>query len=120
MAYLLYTLVSNLLNRTLRMTPNPQPYDKELSLEEDSNNWVRIGLENLRKQDEAKVPLILQTIHTTPPNRDYVAPTTKSILDELLEEFRDEILDITMVDEEADFNPTKDIEELECLITEHE
>nr|GEU83093.1 RNA-directed DNA polymerase, eukaryota [Tanacetum cinerariifolium] len=51
-------------------------------------------------------PLIPKTIHTTPHNDGYVAPTTKSNLDEHLEEFRDEILNVTMVDEEADFNPT--------------
>ncbi|GKA54874.1 hypothetical protein Tco_0753823 [Tanacetum coccineum] len=39
-----------------------------------------------------------------------------SALDELLKEFRDEILIVTMVDDEADFNPTKDIEELERLL----
>nr|GEV43588.1 hypothetical protein [Tanacetum cinerariifolium] len=49
-----------------------------------------------------------EPIHTTPPSDDYVAPTTKSILDELLKEFEDEILNVTMVDDEADFNPTKD------------
>ncbi|GJY62045.1 hypothetical protein Tco_0462702 [Tanacetum coccineum] len=38
------------------------------------------------------------------------------MLDELLEEFGDEILNVTMVDEEADFNPTKDLEELERLL----
>ncbi|GKA50954.1 hypothetical protein Tco_0744150 [Tanacetum coccineum] len=62
-------------------------------------------------------PLIPKTIHTTLLDKDYVAPTTKSILDELLEEFRDEILNVTMVDEEADFNPAKDIEELKRLLT---
>ncbi|GJZ71696.1 hypothetical protein Tco_0635547, partial [Tanacetum coccineum] len=61
-------------------------------------------------------PLIPKTLHTTPPNEDYVAPATKSILDELLEEFEDEILNITMVDEGGDFNPNKDIEELEKLL----
>ncbi|GJV16179.1 hypothetical protein Tco_1361502 [Tanacetum coccineum] len=61
-------------------------------------------------------PLIPKTLHTTPPNEDYVAPTTKSILDELLEEFGDEILNVTMVDEGSDFNPDKDIEELEKLL----
>ncbi|GKC28424.1 hypothetical protein Tco_1035718 [Tanacetum coccineum] len=49
--------------------------------------------------DEIVQPLIPEPIHTTPPNDDYVAPATKSILDELLEEFRDEILNVTMVDE---------------------
>ncbi|GJX45846.1 hypothetical protein Tco_0262522 [Tanacetum coccineum] len=61
-------------------------------------------------------PLILKTLHTTPPNEDYVAPATKSILDDLLEEFNNEILNVTIVDEEADFNPTKDIEEIEKLL----
>ncbi|GJW60316.1 hypothetical protein Tco_0109651 [Tanacetum coccineum] len=61
-------------------------------------------------------PLIPEPIHTTPPNDDYVAPATKSILDELLDEFGDEILNVTMVDDEADFNPTKDLEELERLL----
>ncbi|GJU44437.1 hypothetical protein Tco_1201703 [Tanacetum coccineum] len=68
--------------------------------------------------DEIVQPLIPEPIHTTPPNDDYVAPATKSILDELLEEFRDEILNVTMVDDEADFNPTKDLEELERLLAQ--
>ncbi|GJU88402.1 hypothetical protein Tco_1300825 [Tanacetum coccineum] len=66
--------------------------------------------------DEILQPLIPEPIHTTPPNDDYVAPTTKSILDELLKEFSDEILNVAMIDEEADFNPIKDLEELERLL----
>ncbi|GJV59420.1 hypothetical protein Tco_1465520, partial [Tanacetum coccineum] len=66
--------------------------------------------------DEIVQPLILDPIHTTPPNDDYVAPATKSILDELLEEFGDKILNVTMINEEADFNPTKNLEELERLL----
>nr|GEW96473.1 DNAse I-like superfamily protein [Tanacetum cinerariifolium] len=61
-------------------------------------------------------PLIPKTLHTTPPNVDYVALTTKSILDDLLEEFEDEILNVTMVDKRAKCNPAKDIEELERLL----
>ncbi|GJR44514.1 hypothetical protein Tco_1312617 [Tanacetum coccineum] len=68
------------------------------------------------EMDEVIQPLILQPIHTTPPNNDYVTPATKSILDELLKEFGDEILNVTLVDKKADFNPTKDIEELERLL----
>ncbi|GJT03161.1 hypothetical protein Tco_0824330 [Tanacetum coccineum] len=68
------------------------------------------------EMDEVIQPLIPQPIHTTPPNDDYFASATKLILDELLEEFGDEILNVTMVDEEADFNPTKDKEELERLL----
>ncbi|GJV09831.1 hypothetical protein Tco_1351372 [Tanacetum coccineum] len=66
--------------------------------------------------DEIVQPLIPKPIHTTPLNDDYVAPATKSILDKLLVEFEDEILNVTMVDDEADFNPTKDLEELERLL----
>ncbi|GJT00557.1 hypothetical protein Tco_0821726 [Tanacetum coccineum] len=71
------------------------------------------------EMDEVIRTLIPQPIHPTPPNDDYVEPATKSILDELLEKFGDEILNVTMVDEEADFNPTKDIEELERLLAKH-
>ncbi|GJW58732.1 hypothetical protein Tco_0105463, partial [Tanacetum coccineum] len=66
--------------------------------------------------DEIVQPLIPEPINTTPLNDDYVAPTTKSILDELLEEFEDEILNVTMVDDEAYFNPIKELEELERLL----
>ncbi|GKC62368.1 hypothetical protein Tco_1094966 [Tanacetum coccineum] len=131
-----YSFTPNFCNQS-PYTPNPQPDDKEFSFEEYYNNWVKIGVENLRKQEEdkvddydkgdmdniwnIKVPLIPQTIHTTPPDKDYVAPATKLILDKFLEEFEDEILNITVVDEEADFNPTRDIEELERLIaTDHQ
>ncbi|GKA19401.1 hypothetical protein Tco_0699316, partial [Tanacetum coccineum] len=66
--------------------------------------------------DKIIQPLILEPIHTTPPNDDYVPPTTKSILDELLEEFGDEVLNVTMVDDEGDFNHAKDLEEPERLL----
>ncbi|GKC95033.1 hypothetical protein Tco_1160475, partial [Tanacetum coccineum] len=64
-----------------------------------------------RNKNKIGQPVIPKPIHTTPPNNDYVAPATKSILDELLKEFSDEILNVAMIDEEADFNPTKDLEE---------
>ncbi|GJV97379.1 hypothetical protein Tco_1548956 [Tanacetum coccineum] len=66
--------------------------------------------------DEIVQPVIPEPIHTTLPNDDYVAPTTKLILDEPLEEFDDEILNVAMIDDEADFNPTKDLEEHERLL----
>ncbi|GKB56439.1 hypothetical protein Tco_0912625 [Tanacetum coccineum] len=49
--------------------------------------------------DDIIQPLIPKTIHTTPPDEDYATHATKSILDDLLDEFRDEILNVTMVDE---------------------
>nr|GEX75233.1 hypothetical protein [Tanacetum cinerariifolium] len=67
--------------------------------------------------DDIIQPLIPKTIHTTPPDEDYVAPTTKSILDDLLEEFGDEILNVAMVNEGAECSPTKDLEELKRLLT---
>ncbi|GJY90019.1 hypothetical protein Tco_0505215 [Tanacetum coccineum] len=66
--------------------------------------------------DEIVQPLIPEPIHITPPNDDYVASATKSIMDELLEEFGNKILNVTMVDEEAYFNPTKGLEEFERLL----
>ncbi|GKA44338.1 hypothetical protein Tco_0737062 [Tanacetum coccineum] len=58
-------------------------------------------------------PLIPTTLHTTPPNKDYVALATKPILDKLLE---DKILNVAMVDKEAD--PTRDLEDPERLLVE--
>ncbi|GJR31544.1 hypothetical protein Tco_1107776 [Tanacetum coccineum] len=78
--------------------------------------WIRKFFNVPDEIDEIVQPLITEPIHTTQPNDDYVAPATKSILDKLLEEFGDEIMNVTMVDDEADFNPTKDLEELERLI----
>ncbi|GJV32134.1 hypothetical protein Tco_1392534 [Tanacetum coccineum] len=52
-------------------------------------------------------PLILKTIHTTPTDENYVASATNSILDKLLEEFGDELLNVTMVDEELILNPLR-------------
>ncbi|GJR43365.1 hypothetical protein Tco_1311468 [Tanacetum coccineum] len=70
--------------------------------------------EDQEEDDKIVQHLIPEPIHTTPPNDDYVAPTTKSILDKLLEELGDEILNVATIDEEAD--PTKDLEELERLL----
>ncbi|GKC96895.1 hypothetical protein Tco_1162337, partial [Tanacetum coccineum] len=105
--------------------------DSEVEQEEDGNDedtfdmWditvedveqIRNFFNVLDEIDEVVQPLIPEPIHTTPPNDDYVAPATKSILDKLLEEFGDDILNVTMVDEEDDFNRTKDLEELERLL----
>ncbi|GJT81840.1 hypothetical protein Tco_1056182 [Tanacetum coccineum] len=49
--------------------------------------------------DEIVQPLILEPIHTTPPNDDYVAPATKSILDDLWRRIKSEISNVNMVNE---------------------
>nr|GEX88089.1 hypothetical protein [Tanacetum cinerariifolium] len=72
--------------------------------EEPDNDVEIISIKVPDVMDDMIQPLIPQTIHTTPPNKYYVALPTKSILDEVLEEFRDEILNIIVVDDEANFN----------------
>ncbi|GKD43610.1 hypothetical protein Tco_1268255 [Tanacetum coccineum] len=71
-------------------------------------------LEEDQEDDDVIQPLIPKTLHTTPPNENYVAPATNPILDKLLE---DKILNVAMVDEEADL--TRDLEELERLLVEN-
>ncbi|GJW28692.1 hypothetical protein Tco_0045567 [Tanacetum coccineum] len=70
--------------------------------------------ENMTISERNSATFDPEPIHTTPPNDDYVAPATKSILEELLEEFGDKILNIATINKEAD--PTKDLEELERLL----
>ncbi|GJZ76981.1 hypothetical protein Tco_0641653 [Tanacetum coccineum] len=91
---------------------------KERQLWDDDSIWEQDDdLEEDQKDDENVIqPLIPKTLHTIRPNEDYVAPATKSILDYLLEEFEDEILNVTMVDEGAKCNPAKDLKELERLL----
>ncbi|GJT18172.1 phytochrome B [Tanacetum coccineum] len=102
-------------------TPPVQPYPKNYLV--STKDITVKDVERIKKFfnvpdeiDKILQPLIPEPIHTTPPNDDYVAPATKSILDEILEEFKDEISNVTMVDDEANFNPTKDLEELERLL----
>nr|GEU88214.1 hypothetical protein [Tanacetum cinerariifolium] len=90
---------------------------KDFVFDEILDDLFRIGAENL-KQTILYKHLISKPIHTTPPDKDYVAPDTKSILDDLLEEFRNKILNVTIIDEGKKCNPTKDIKELERLLAE--
>ncbi|GKD58439.1 hypothetical protein Tco_1295948 [Tanacetum coccineum] len=95
----------------------PSPDEVKVVRDEEPNNDVgSISIQVPDVMDGEIQPSIPQSIHTPPPDKDYVAPATKSILDELLEEFGDEILNVTVVDEGDDFNPTKDIEELERIL----
>ncbi|GKC79974.1 hypothetical protein Tco_1130748, partial [Tanacetum coccineum] len=92
-------------------------YHQNKNIVQDSIWEQDDDLEEDQEDDENVIqPLIPKPLHTAPPNEDYVSPATKSILDDLLEEFRDEILNVTMVDERAKCNPAKDIEELERLL----
>ncbi|GKC30554.1 hypothetical protein Tco_1037848 [Tanacetum coccineum] len=66
--------------------------------------------EDVRIEDVERLRQIL-----TPPDDAYNAPAMNPILDELFDEFGNKLLDITVVDEEAYSNPTRDIEELKRL-----
>nr|GEU45411.1 hypothetical protein [Tanacetum cinerariifolium] len=93
--------------------PLPSLDEVNVVRKEELNNDVDIiSIQVPDVMDNVIQPSIPQTKNTTPPDKDYVAPAIKSILDE----FREEILNITVVDEEADFNLTRDIEELKHLI----
>ncbi|GJS93577.1 hypothetical protein Tco_0800545 [Tanacetum coccineum] len=107
--------------------------DLEEDQEDDGNDRDTFDIWNITVEDVERIrqfftpnvpnaienviqPLIPKTLLTTPPNEDYVAPATKSILDDLLQEFGDEILNVTMVNERAKCNLAKDIEELKRLL----
>ncbi|GKE09700.1 hypothetical protein Tco_1413251 [Tanacetum coccineum] len=65
--------------------------------------------------DGVMQPLTPQTVYITPPNDNYVAPTTNPILDKQLNKFGKEFSNMTRVDENG--NLIKDINEL--LIKTH-
>nr|GEX32444.1 reverse transcriptase domain-containing protein [Tanacetum cinerariifolium] len=88
-------------------------YKQDVHLEKD-RQFLTPNVHDV--MDNIIQPLIPKTIHTPPPDEDYVAPANKSILDDLLEEFRDKILNVTMVDKGVECSPTKDLEELERLL----
>ncbi|GJV25728.1 hypothetical protein Tco_1378423 [Tanacetum coccineum] len=52
------------------------------------------------------------TVHITPPNGDYVAPTTNLILNKHLNEFEEEFFDNTRVSNEINSNLVNDLMEL--------
>ncbi|GJU04968.1 hypothetical protein Tco_1121398 [Tanacetum coccineum] len=81
-----------------------------------TNDIASVPIQVSKVMDDAMQPLTSQAIYISPLDDAYVVSTTNLILDELLEEFRDDLLDITVVDEEEDYNPTRDIEDLERLI----
>ncbi|GJT09653.1 putative RNA-directed DNA polymerase, partial [Tanacetum coccineum] len=99
-----------------------QDVDLEEDREEDGNDRDTFDMWDIMVEDVERIRNFFnipdEIDEIVQPLDDYVAPATKSILDKLLEEFRDEILNVTMDDEEADFNPTKDLEELERLLAE--
>ncbi|GJV77592.1 hypothetical protein Tco_1509176 [Tanacetum coccineum] len=76
----------------------------------------KIQFPNEMKVFDVMQPITTQIIYTTPFNDAYIVLDIKQILDEPLSEFGDELLDIIVVDEEADCNPINDIKELSCIM----
>ncbi|GJU46764.1 hypothetical protein Tco_1204030 [Tanacetum coccineum] len=65
----------------------PSPDEVKVVMEEEPNYDVdSMSIQVFIINDDLIQPLIPQPIHTTPPDKDYVAPATKLILEELLEE----------------------------------
>ncbi|GJS23545.1 hypothetical protein Tco_0452177 [Tanacetum coccineum] len=120
-----YSFTSNSYSQS-PYTPNPQPKDKELSFEEDYNNW-EITVENIERLRQILTPTV-HILHEPDHVVQPLGPLIPSHVEvkvvreeEPANDVFNEILDITVVDDEVDFNPTRDIKELECLIaTDHE
>ncbi|GJU21476.1 hypothetical protein Tco_1154818 [Tanacetum coccineum] len=120
----------------LPVQPNPKNYfvstnddDLEEDQEDDGDNGDTFDMWDITVEDVERIrqfltssvldviedviqPLIPKTLQ--PSYDDYVALATKPIFYKLLE---DNILNVAMVDEEAD--PTRDLEELERLLVEN-
>ncbi|GJY37141.1 hypothetical protein Tco_0422519 [Tanacetum coccineum] len=115
-----YSFTSNFCDQS-PCTPNPQPDDKELSFEKAIDDWQLLtpsvhALPEPKPVVQPCVPLLpspdeVMVVRDKEPNND-----VNRISIQLLEEFRDEILNVTVVDEEADCNPTKGMEELERFL----
>ncbi|GJZ19281.1 zinc finger, CCHC-type containing protein [Tanacetum coccineum] len=110
---------------TVCMIENPGEVHKMKAREDEGDidvGWdIKVkDAERLREEEQdydiplhdgVMQPLAPQTVHITPPDDDYVAPTTNPILDKQLKEFRKEFSDITRVAKKANCNPVNDVKE---------
>ncbi|GJU57391.1 hypothetical protein Tco_1235157 [Tanacetum coccineum] len=84
-------------------TPNHPLDKKDIILEEILDDLFSMGAKSLKRMEQEEDQV--EDLSGTEP-----------MLDELLEEFRDELLDINVVDEKEDYNPITDIKELSCIV----
>ncbi|GJT70863.1 hypothetical protein Tco_1030149 [Tanacetum coccineum] len=101
------------INTLPNLKPVVQPYmllgpvhDKEKIVREEEQDYDTL------LHDGVIQPLTPQTVHITPPDDDYVAPTTSPTLDKQLNKLGKECSDITRVTEKANSNPIEDVQEL--------
>ncbi|GJS52840.1 hypothetical protein Tco_0626202 [Tanacetum coccineum] len=110
------------LTPTIHTLPNLEPlvqpymplgpvYDKEKIVREEEQDY------DIPLHDGMMQPLTPQIVHITPPDNDYVAPTTNFILDKQLNEFRKECFDITRIAKKANGNHVNDVQELSNIKT---
>ncbi|GKA45438.1 integrase, catalytic region, zinc finger, CCHC-type containing protein [Tanacetum coccineum] len=81
-------------------------HDKEKVAREKEQDY------DIPLQDHVMQPLTPQTVHITPPDDNYVAPTTNPILNKHLNEFGEEFPNNTRVFEKLDSNPVNNLKEL--------
>nr|GFA71578.1 hypothetical protein [Tanacetum cinerariifolium] len=97
------------LTPTIHTLPNLEPivqpymslgpvHDKEKIIREEEHDY------DIPLHDGVMQPLTHQTVHITPPDDDYVAPTTSPTLDKQLNKFEKECSDITRVAEKENGN----------------
>ncbi|GJX67669.1 hypothetical protein Tco_0303396 [Tanacetum coccineum] len=88
-----------------------------MDLDKILDDLFRIGADNLKRMGQDIVQdSICEHDVDLEEDQEEDAPATKSILDDLLEEFGDKILNVTMVNEGAECSPTKDLDKLERLL----
>ncbi|GKA45432.1 hypothetical protein Tco_0738228 [Tanacetum coccineum] len=106
-----------LLIPTIHTLPNLKPmvqsyvtrgpvHDKEKVIREKEQDY------DIPLQDHVMQPLTPQTVHVTPPDDNYVAPTTNPILNKHLNKFWEEFANNTRVSEKIVSNPVNDLKEL--------
>ncbi|GJX65511.1 hypothetical protein Tco_0299854 [Tanacetum coccineum] len=90
---------------------------KDSDFDKILDDLFKIGADNLKRMGQDIVQdSICEHDVDLEEDQEEDAPATKSILDDLLEEFGDKILNVTMVNEGAECSPNKDLDELERLL----
>ncbi|GJY72618.1 hypothetical protein Tco_0476321 [Tanacetum coccineum] len=113
--------LSQILIPTIHTLPNLKPVVQPYMPRGPVRDEVRVVRE---KELEYDIPLqngemqslTPQTVHITPLDDDYVAPATRPLLEKHLNEFGEEISDITRVAEKADGNLVNDVKKRSNMI----
>ncbi|GJW58537.1 hypothetical protein Tco_0105268 [Tanacetum coccineum] len=100
----------------LKIVRQEEPGKKTLKKMEVKSLQIKEAIPHVSKvMDDMMQPLTLQATHITPLDDAYVASATNLVLVELSKEFDDELLSISLTDEEVECL-MRDVEELEKLL----